>query len=221
MPTKDEFHPKRNQARQKLATLPKTRFKDLASDVYYELVRRYPELLEEQQEEAAQEAAQEENRVEEQLEMDTENAHSNDQNTEKRSSIQSSRKSANSLSNFNPFNGPFDGNQALINHNQGTNGADLERNASLASTSSLPFTKATPRHSTVSVLQESNEQTDLPLPPAIDHSRFGHDSLRVNSFDGADGTSSRSISYSSVGNSIAPERENSHHVSSFLLTSIV
>ena len=34
----------RNQARQKLATLPQNRFKDLASDVYYELERRYPDL---------------------------------------------------------------------------------------------------------------------------------------------------------------------------------
>ena len=41
-----DFHPKRNQARQKLATLPKSRFKDLASDVYYELNRRYPEFSE-------------------------------------------------------------------------------------------------------------------------------------------------------------------------------
>ncbi|KAH8549939.1 hypothetical protein BGW37DRAFT_428357 [Umbelopsis sp. PMI_123] len=32
LPVRDDFHPKRNQARQKLATLPKTRFKDLASD---------------------------------------------------------------------------------------------------------------------------------------------------------------------------------------------
>lgn len=38
---KEEFHPKRNQARQKLATLPVARFQDLASDVYYELTRRY------------------------------------------------------------------------------------------------------------------------------------------------------------------------------------
>jgi hypothetical protein len=44
LPVRDEFHPKRNQARQKLATLPQNRFKDLASDVYYELERRYPEL---------------------------------------------------------------------------------------------------------------------------------------------------------------------------------
>ncbi|GAA5925645.1 hypothetical protein JCM10213_008845 [Rhodosporidiobolus nylandii] len=42
-----EFHPKRNQARQKLATLPILRFRDLASDVYYELDRRYPEFAEE------------------------------------------------------------------------------------------------------------------------------------------------------------------------------
>ncbi|KDN47169.1 hypothetical protein K437DRAFT_267943 [Tilletiaria anomala UBC 951] len=44
---RDEFHPKRNQARQKLATLPKTRFKDLGSDVFFELERRFPELKEE------------------------------------------------------------------------------------------------------------------------------------------------------------------------------
>lgn len=47
LPVRDEFHPKRNQARQKLATLPMSRFKDLSSDVYYELVRRYPEFKEE------------------------------------------------------------------------------------------------------------------------------------------------------------------------------
>lgn len=39
---KDNFHPKRNQARQKLATLPPPRFRDLATDVFYELERRYP-----------------------------------------------------------------------------------------------------------------------------------------------------------------------------------
>ncbi|OAD08691.1 hypothetical protein MUCCIDRAFT_76417 [Mucor lusitanicus CBS 277.49] len=43
---KEEFHPKRNQARQKLATLPVARFQDLASDVYSELTRRYPNLIE-------------------------------------------------------------------------------------------------------------------------------------------------------------------------------
>lgn len=44
--SRDEYHPKRNQARQKLATLPRSRFKDLASDVFFELERRYPEFLE-------------------------------------------------------------------------------------------------------------------------------------------------------------------------------
>ncbi|CZS98948.1 related to GRIP1 associated protein 1 [Rhynchosporium agropyri] len=39
---KDIFHPKRNQARQKLSTLPPSRFRDLATDVYYELERRFP-----------------------------------------------------------------------------------------------------------------------------------------------------------------------------------
>ena len=39
---RDNFHPKRNQARQKLATLPPPRFQDLATDVFYELERRFP-----------------------------------------------------------------------------------------------------------------------------------------------------------------------------------
>lgn len=39
---KDSFHPKRNQARQKLSTLPPPRFRDLATDVFYELERRFP-----------------------------------------------------------------------------------------------------------------------------------------------------------------------------------
>jgi hypothetical protein len=46
LPNREDFHPKRNQARQKLSTLPKSRFKDLASDVYYELGKRYPEFKE-------------------------------------------------------------------------------------------------------------------------------------------------------------------------------
>ncbi|GAC74482.1 hypothetical protein PANT_11d00077 [Moesziomyces antarcticus T-34] len=57
---RDEFHPKRNQARQKLATLPKNRFKDLASDVFFELERRFPELKHEFRPEAiARERARE------------------------------------------------------------------------------------------------------------------------------------------------------------------
>ena len=39
---KENFHPKRNQARQKLATLPPPRFQDLATDVFFELERRFP-----------------------------------------------------------------------------------------------------------------------------------------------------------------------------------
>jgi hypothetical protein len=39
---KNNFHPKRNQARQKLSTLPLERFRQLATDVYYELERRCP-----------------------------------------------------------------------------------------------------------------------------------------------------------------------------------
>jgi protein SPA2 len=48
LPVRDDFHPKRNQARQKLATLPKTRFKDLASDVFYEIDHRYPHFQDEE-----------------------------------------------------------------------------------------------------------------------------------------------------------------------------
>ncbi|OCL12817.1 hypothetical protein AOQ84DRAFT_360321 [Glonium stellatum] len=39
---KNTFHPKRNQARQKLSTLPLERFRQLATDVFYELERRFP-----------------------------------------------------------------------------------------------------------------------------------------------------------------------------------
>ncbi|KIJ51216.1 hypothetical protein M422DRAFT_26642 [Sphaerobolus stellatus SS14] len=46
LPLRQDFHPKRNQARQKLATLPIPRFRDLAGDVYFELCRRYPEFKE-------------------------------------------------------------------------------------------------------------------------------------------------------------------------------
>jgi hypothetical protein len=46
LPFEDDFDPKRNQARQKLSTLPTHRFQDLSSDIYYELARRYPEFTE-------------------------------------------------------------------------------------------------------------------------------------------------------------------------------
>lgn len=39
---KENFHPKRNQARQKLSTLPIARFTALATDVFFELERRFP-----------------------------------------------------------------------------------------------------------------------------------------------------------------------------------
>ncbi|KDQ56393.1 hypothetical protein JAAARDRAFT_59275 [Jaapia argillacea MUCL 33604] len=44
LPPRDDFHPKRNQARQKLSTLPAPRFQLLAGDVHSELSRRYPQL---------------------------------------------------------------------------------------------------------------------------------------------------------------------------------
>jgi hypothetical protein len=46
LPGREDFHPKRNQGRQKLATLPTSRFEDLSSDVYFELSRRCPEFKE-------------------------------------------------------------------------------------------------------------------------------------------------------------------------------
>jgi hypothetical protein len=39
---RDDFHPKRNQARQKLSSLQQQRFRDLATDVFCELERRFP-----------------------------------------------------------------------------------------------------------------------------------------------------------------------------------
>jgi hypothetical protein len=47
LPPREGFHPKRNKARQNLATLSANRFRDLSSDVYHELIRRYPEFKEE------------------------------------------------------------------------------------------------------------------------------------------------------------------------------
>lgn len=40
---REDFHPKRNHAREKLSTLPLPRFRDLATDVFYELERRFPQ----------------------------------------------------------------------------------------------------------------------------------------------------------------------------------
>lgn len=44
LPSQDGFHPKRNQARQKLADRSTENFKNICKGVYYELARRYPEL---------------------------------------------------------------------------------------------------------------------------------------------------------------------------------
>ncbi|TFK71284.1 hypothetical protein BDN72DRAFT_837881 [Pluteus cervinus] len=44
LPATDGFDPRRNQARQKLSTLPESRFQDLAGDVRHEISRRYPQL---------------------------------------------------------------------------------------------------------------------------------------------------------------------------------
>ncbi|GCB17707.1 protein SPA2 [Aspergillus awamori] len=43
LPPRKDFHEKRNQARQKLASLQHQRFRDLATDVYTELERRFPQ----------------------------------------------------------------------------------------------------------------------------------------------------------------------------------
>ena len=42
LPIRDDFHSRRNMARQKLAAFPVQRFMDLLSDVHFELARRYP-----------------------------------------------------------------------------------------------------------------------------------------------------------------------------------
>ncbi|KAH9973733.1 hypothetical protein BGW80DRAFT_1458792 [Lactifluus volemus] len=47
LPPRDDLHPKRNHARQNLATLLTDRFEDLSSEIYYELLRRHPEFKEE------------------------------------------------------------------------------------------------------------------------------------------------------------------------------
>lgn len=46
LPPREDFHEKRNQARQKLASLQHTRFRDLATDVFCELERRFPQFPE-------------------------------------------------------------------------------------------------------------------------------------------------------------------------------
>ncbi|PYH92465.1 cell polarity protein [Aspergillus ellipticus CBS 707.79] len=43
LPPRKDFHEKRNQARKKLASLQHQRFRDLATDVYTELERRFPQ----------------------------------------------------------------------------------------------------------------------------------------------------------------------------------
>ena len=44
LPVRTDLIPKRNQARQKMATLPVSRFKELAAGIYMEMERRYPEI---------------------------------------------------------------------------------------------------------------------------------------------------------------------------------
>ncbi|PTU25029.1 hypothetical protein P175DRAFT_0498134 [Aspergillus ochraceoroseus IBT 24754] len=46
LPPRGDFHEKRNQARQKLASLQHQRFRDLANDVFCELERRFPQFPE-------------------------------------------------------------------------------------------------------------------------------------------------------------------------------
>ncbi|KAI9171795.1 Protein SPA2 [Paramyrothecium foliicola] len=43
LPPEKTFHPKRNQARQRLSSLGPPRFRDLAADVFHELERRFPQ----------------------------------------------------------------------------------------------------------------------------------------------------------------------------------
>lgn len=43
-PLREDYHPKRNEARMKMAKLPKNAFQGISSDIHYELGRRFPEL---------------------------------------------------------------------------------------------------------------------------------------------------------------------------------
>ncbi|KPM34521.1 hypothetical protein AK830_g12050 [Neonectria ditissima] len=45
LPPEKTFHPKRNQARQRLSSLGPPRFRDLAADVFHELERRFPRFV--------------------------------------------------------------------------------------------------------------------------------------------------------------------------------
>ncbi|KAJ3403738.1 component of the polarisome [Chytriomyces hyalinus] len=47
LPARQDFHPKRNQTRQKLASLAILNFKKMACDVFFELERRFPNLVQE------------------------------------------------------------------------------------------------------------------------------------------------------------------------------
>lgn len=68
LPVREDFHPRRNQARQKLATLISSKFRDLSSDVYHELKRRYPLLLTDPSAGAAVDDSDEEQAVTDDLE---------------------------------------------------------------------------------------------------------------------------------------------------------
>jgi hypothetical protein len=46
LPTRTDYHPKRNEARKRLATISNSFFELLGGDVYDQLDRRYPELSE-------------------------------------------------------------------------------------------------------------------------------------------------------------------------------
>jgi hypothetical protein len=46
LPIRTDLPQKRNQARQKMATMPEIRFKELAAEILFEIERRFPELKE-------------------------------------------------------------------------------------------------------------------------------------------------------------------------------
>ncbi len=45
LPIRSDLLPKRNQARQKMATLPDSRFKELAAELYVEIEKRFPQVV--------------------------------------------------------------------------------------------------------------------------------------------------------------------------------
>merc|ERR1719354_613273 len=57
LPIRGDLLPKRNQARQKMATLPENRFKDLAAEIFVEIEKRFPKTVQEVNRETSSQAS--------------------------------------------------------------------------------------------------------------------------------------------------------------------